>query len=167
MNRYKKNWKVESGILALDYMIDNGEYDYSCDTWGNTLRSSHYHSMKGLSGQIKYHKETFVVAHHSGRQGIGGMDEGSPSFVSIIRIRSRLINKEKAPLYSYDIWCEGYQATGESGRAHLMSENVSGRDFKNACCKHFKKDNKFNKDRLSYWAYKLYDNEIDAKKSFG
>lgn len=70
----------------------------------------------------------------------------------------------------YEIWSEGYEATGESGEAYCHGIG-EGKDFKDAC-KNFAKEDKdfafyFNENSMSYWGCKLFDNEFEARKSFG
>lgn len=88
----------------------------------------------------------------------------------------------------YEIWIEGYAATGESGSAHFIGKSF-GKDFRDACIGFtypediirewdgaiLKKkgdplpldtDRKGNIE-LSIWACRLFDNEAEARKSFG
>lgn len=90
-------------------------------------------------------------------------------------------------LKEYEVWMEGYAATGESGGAHLVGK-VSARNFSQAChilmCRqymeHVEKINNpayseytdpgrwdYDPSRKSYWGCRLYWNEHLAKKSFG
>lgn len=80
----------------------------------------------------------------------------------------------------FTVWSEGYAATGEHGTATMMGTS-SGLDFKDACVKLFKqlaeerpteKERKeyerlFDPEKLTFWACKLFDNEEEARKSFG
>jgi len=67
----------------------------------------------------------------------------------------------------YEIWSEGYQATGDSSGACFHGK-VLATSFKEACIKHFGINNiYFDEDRLSFWGCKLFDNEIEARKNFG
>jgi len=70
----------------------------------------------------------------------------------------------------FDIWAEGYRATGQSsGATYLGSEKAE--TFRQACKKHARKDSQFNyyfnEESMTYWGCKLFDNERDARKSFG
>lgn len=84
----------------------------------------------------------------------------------------------------YEIWMEGFAATGQSQGASYIGR-ASGKDFNDAC-KNFRYsknitnwDNEViveegeplklddNRDYPSIWACRLYDNEADARKSFG
>lgn len=71
-------------MKAFDHMIKEGLYKYSTDTWGATTSAQNYESMHGLSGQVNYNDEIFVVSHKSG--GGAGMGAYPPS-VHIIRIK--------------------------------------------------------------------------------
>lgn len=76
----------------------------------------------------------------------------------------------KETIKQYQIWTEGYAATGESSRAiyHGISK---GETFKQAVENYIKENNwdekLYNSDKLTYWGCKFYDNENDARKSFG
>jgi hypothetical protein len=69
----------------------------------------------------------------------------------------------------YEIWSEGYAATGQrSGAVHMGTAN--GNTFRDACDNLFNNlqdRGYYNSDRGSYWACKLFDNEADARNSFG
>lgn len=67
---------------------------------------------------------------------------------------------------TYAIWSEGYRATSEVGDATFHGE-AKGTSFKDACENFFKKDPYFDAVRLTYWGCELFDNEEDARKSFG
>ena len=69
----------------------------------------------------------------------------------------------------YEIWCEGYRATGESGGATLMGTSRAG-NFRDACISFFagRRDGfNFNVDHLTYWGCSLYPDEAHAAVSFG
>lgn len=69
----------------------------------------------------------------------------------------------------YEIWCEGYAATGEHAPANLYGI-AEGDTFREAAISLLGDKLDKNDDgtyRLSIWACKLYDNEIDARKNFG
>lgn len=66
----------------------------------------------------------------------------------------------------FEIWSEGYAMTGDHGGAHLMGKAI-GRTFQEACDNYFKKDRDYKSKRLTYWGCRLYNNEKDARKSFG
>jgi hypothetical protein len=71
---------------------------------------------------------------------------------------------------NYEIWSEGYRATGESSGAcfHSMS---TGETFKEAVDAYAEKDEEFKKyydrETMTYWGCNLFDNERDARKTFG
>lgn len=70
----------------------------------------------------------------------------------------------------YQIWTEGYAATGESSGAiyHGLSK---GKTFKQAVENFIEENNwdkkLYNSEKLTYWGCKFYDNESDARKTFG
>jgi len=90
-------------------------------------------------------------------------------------------------LKEYEVWMEGYAATGESGTANLVGK-TKARNFAQAChilmceekLKNIAEENKpnnndyvtagrwdYNPNRLSYWGRKLYWSYELASKSFG
>lgn len=75
----------------------------------------------------------------------------------------------------YEIWSEGYLCTGMEGvpaKADFHGR-FEGETFQDACDKWAEtlKDEYsrscYDRDRLVYWGCKLFDNEDDARKSFG
>ena len=73
-------------IKVLDFMMEARMSEYHCDPWYAEPGASNYNSGRHLSGQISYKGEIFVVTQMAGRHGSGGMDEGSPASMTIIRI---------------------------------------------------------------------------------
>lgn len=73
-------------------------------------------------------------------------------------------------LKEYNIWSEGYIATGGSGKAYFHSKQ-EGLNFKDACKKFAEKDKDFAKyfdeKRMTYWGCKLFADESLARESFG
>jgi len=81
------NTPMVISIKALDHMIDDGLSEYRCDPWCRVPMNEHFASLKDIKGQVNYKDEIFVVTHNAGSRGMGGMDQGSPESVSIIKIR--------------------------------------------------------------------------------
>jgi hypothetical protein len=89
-------------------------------------------------------------------------------------------------LKEYEVWMEGYRATGEEGPAHLVGR-THARNFRQACniimCTQYlrrvteennpafkgyaEKDWCYNPSNLSFWGCGLYMDEKRAKQSFG
>lgn len=74
-------------IAAFEYMIKRKIYNYHCDPWYTEPGPTHYESVATIQGQISYKNEIFVVCQESGHSGHGGMDEGSPPSVTIVRVK--------------------------------------------------------------------------------
>jgi len=71
-------------MKALDYMIKEGLYEYSTDTWGGDDRTEDYYSVMESKGQVNYKDEVFVITHTDG----GGAGMGAyPPTASILRIK--------------------------------------------------------------------------------
>jgi hypothetical protein len=85
----------------------------------------------------------------------------------------------------YEIWIEGYAATGESSTASYIGKAM-GDTFEDACNNFEYPEDEFNMGikvhskgeklpldekghggKPSIWACRLFDNEADARKSFG
>lgn len=74
-------------IACLDHMIDDNIAKYHCAPWSYSPINEHYHEMQSVrGGQVNYRGHIFVVTHLPGRRGLGGMDDGSPESVNIIKI---------------------------------------------------------------------------------
>jgi hypothetical protein len=69
----------------------------------------------------------------------------------------------------YQVWCEGYQTSGNSDTAVLEGE-IRAESFTEACIKLLGDRLDKNPDgsyRLSRWGCRLFDNEAEARASFG
>lgn len=79
----------------------------------------------------------------------------------------------------FDIWTEGYLATGMEGipaRAQKLASNIEADNFINAVKKWYKSEpdasSRFGdlsiRDNKAYiWGCRIFDNETDARKSYG
>lgn len=69
----------------------------------------------------------------------------------------------------YQVWIEGFLATGEHARASLIGE-VEANSFQEACdalCGKYTVHNEnYNRENRTVWGCRLFDNEADARKSF-
>ncbi len=69
----------------------------------------------------------------------------------------------------FQVWAEGYQATGNSSRAQLLG-SATAETFQGACDIVMRKDGLreyYDPKRLSFWGCRLFDNEADARSAFG
>jgi hypothetical protein len=68
----------------------------------------------------------------------------------------------------FQIWSEGFMANGGGGTAVLMGE-AEGETFLEACNTFIAGDKLYrvSDGRPLHWACMLFDNEADARKSFG
>ena len=78
---------VIKAIDVLDYMLKGDLFDYSCDVWGGPVKAEHYKSLKEFNGQVNYKDNIFVITRYSAKNGMGGMDQGSPAGVHILKIK--------------------------------------------------------------------------------
>ena len=72
---------------------------------------------------------------------------------------------------SYDIWVEGYSITGGGGTAQRIC-SYTGNNFKDACKRandagKFSGYGNYDSQGNSLWGCRLFDNEMDARRSFG
>lgn len=69
---------------------------------------------------------------------------------------------------TYEIWAEGFAATGQAGPASLLGVG-KGDTFQEAVRNWGEENCDPNLDiyNLTYWGCGLFDNEEDARKSFG
>lgn len=66
----------------------------------------------------------------------------------------------------YSIWMEGFNITGSIARASFVG-TFEANSFKEACQKAFKDKSYYDSESNTYYGCHLYDNESDARKSFG
>ena len=71
----------------------------------------------------------------------------------------------------YAVWMEGYCTQGNSSKAKMIGMSRAD-SFQEACevaytDKDGKVDELFDPERLTYWGCRLFDNEREARKSFG
>lgn len=68
------------------------------------------------------------------------------------------------------IWSEGFVATGESGTAFHHGD-AAGATLQEACDALAARDPKFrahyDRTRMTFWGCRLFDNETDARRSYG
>ncbi len=82
--------------------------------------------------------------------------------------------KESSNLQEFEIWMEGYAATGQSGTARLIGKG-KGVNFDEAVRDYMSRtpgngiEQRLVKEKIiwSIWACSLYNNEKDARKAFG
>lgn len=70
---------------------------------------------------------------------------------------------------NYEIWSEGYAITGNRSDAQYHGI-FSGETFEEAClawAKTVSQPELYDVQNNSYWGCRLFDNEFDARKSFG
>lgn len=66
----------------------------------------------------------------------------------------------------FQVWVEGYAATGESAKAALLGV-IQADSFQEACDKVGSHRKDYNAERREVWGCRLFDNEADARKAFG
>lgn len=69
----------------------------------------------------------------------------------------------------YEIWVEGYAATGEMSGASLLAKQ-KGKSWVDAVSRYMEKNPgriRIDERGFTDWGCRLFDNEADARKSFG
>lgn len=85
--------------------------------------------------------------------------------------KSLKIIKDKyliANLKTFEVWAEGYSATGDNQGASFHG-NWQAETFKEACAKWAEgvMEGYYNAENNTFWGCRLFDNEEDARRSFG
>ena len=80
--------------------------------------------------------------------------------------QEEILKAIRAEMKCYNIWMEGFCATGAKAQASFIG-TVEANSFVEACQKAFEKDPYYNSAQNTYYGCGLYDNEADARKSFG
>jgi hypothetical protein len=75
---------------------------------------------------------------------------------------------DERPVKLWELWSEGYSATGQSSRATFHGE-VYATSFLEACRKRFKRDDYYDERNgcPTYWGCRLFDNQAEARRAFG
>jgi hypothetical protein len=72
----------------------------------------------------------------------------------------------------FSVWLEGYQVTGNKDEARLVG-TVEAPTFADACAEVMSKPpwnddpSLFNREALTYWGCRLFDNEAAAREAYG
>jgi hypothetical protein len=74
---------------------------------------------------------------------------------------------KEAEMAKWDIWAEGYSATGDRSGASLVKAEVEAPTFMEACDTVLGNDPLYSREALTHWGCRLFDNEQDARKRFG
>ena len=69
-------------------------------------------------------------------------------------------------LKTYDVWMEGYRVLGNEQGAELLG-SATAETFKEACDIVCMGDDHYDSYAGEVWGCRLYDNEEEARKSFG
>ena len=69
-----------------------------------------------------------------------------------------------------DIWVEGWRSSdGHAPAQHVAT--MAGASLQEACDAYAEVDSEwkrhYDRDRMTYWGCRLFDNETDARKDFG
>lgn len=80
---------------------------------------------------------------------------------------SRPNRKPKPPTPVFDVWIEGYAATGGSSRALFLGKHAA-ETFELACIEACRaREMPHDPHNNTVWGCRMFDNEEDARKEFG
>jgi hypothetical protein len=89
---------------------------------------------------------------------------------TLVREEADFIKIDQNQETRFEIWAEGYRASGDSAPAHLVGTSY-GKSFKEAVERYADSDISFrmnyDPDKMTHWGCNLFDNETDAKKVYG
>lgn len=96
------------------------------------------------------------------------------TLVDKITVSRQVVEVQKTPtvvppegvMAEREVWEEGFVISGESGKAHLTGR-VRATSFQEACDMLYAGKSTYNSEKCTYWGCRLFDNETDARKSFG
>jgi hypothetical protein len=111
--------------------------------------------------------DSFIIVRRHGRQRVV---RPAPVTGSIPReaIRAAIKEADSSGKRRFDIWIEGYRVNGNSSTARLLGTVEAG-TFREAVLAWYRDHPSptFNPDTLIEWGLWHFDNEADARKSFG
>lgn len=133
--------------------------------------------------EIRYREKlaNLVYGYSSGKEPVTtSLDSKHPAELDFdAKGEVRGISSDCAIVREYEIWSEGYAATGERGYAFFHGK-MTGKSFNEACIRFFEmKDSDFRNgmdaenaelfdaEQLTYWGCRLFPTEAEARKSFG
>ena len=71
-----------------DIIREKGEQGFTCHTWGNEEIAWYYNELKDHSaGFYSLDGRLYEISFTSARNGMGGMDQGSPATARIVQIK--------------------------------------------------------------------------------
>lgn len=110
------------------------------------------------------------AAEHIGWAGMSMIDQYA---VYDLRPINALIDGSKVPM-TWDIWSEGYRATGEHATAKLVASGIEAETFQDAVLQWADSpaawedmDRHFNRETLVYWNCRFFPTEDEARRSHG
>jgi hypothetical protein len=107
------------------------------------------------------------------KMAIDGLNSGYIECCPEDNVQAATFDEKGNLIREFEIWMEGYIATGESGTAKMIGKGT-GRTFDEAIMDYMTKNpnhgiekNTRGRSNWAIWACCLFDNETDARKSFG
>lgn len=87
------------------------------------------------------------------------------------KLEPKLLTEKSEDYKEWEVWTEGFMVTGNTEVAQFHGK-FKGRNFREAVLQYKNSVSKetqsfIDLDRMSYWGCRFFDNERDARKSFG
>lgn len=133
------------------------------------------HGLNGLTGEaileaVKHRLETFQTGPFACHENALAAEHIGKALEALYSRGRRVAQPNQQPTVKpYTVWMEGFAATGQNSRASLVG-TVEATSFQEACEKLYETatdKSYWNKEKTAIWGCRLFDNEADARKSFG
>ena len=92
------------------------------------------------------------------------LEEGDRGYKAVKALLEDLRSLKPRDSGIYEVWCEGHKALGSSSSAYKIGVTKAA-SCEAACDWLCRNDPNYSNGRI--WGCKLYDNELDARASFG
>lgn len=166
----KIDWMVNDLVTRRDIRQMVGWYNWTEAERHAFIDNRYPHGAKYMpvSQEVQLNNVADANAH---RQMLKELEKmGYTNFeqvMTLLRLKRHEVLQER----EFQIWAEGYQATGEHGEARLVGTQKAY-SFHDACTMYYETQDAsakayWNPDRTAIWGCRLFDNEVDARKSFG
>lgn len=112
---------------------------------------------------LRFYNSKGWINPNSG-QVMGTLTKEWPSIAYFNEIKQGILDATDGKS-DYEVWMGGYSATGEHSKAKFIGK-VKAETFQKACDFHYIDNPAYDRDKLSVWGCRLFNNENDARKSF-
>lgn len=173
------NNKLDYWMLNTIHFSLQKEYERHLDTSGTRTVLQYLATNQGIQ-KAKAHEEEL----QGNKSTLLGQIWQTMKRIEEIREQITQVALPEQAGREYEIWMEGYSATGESAGAQMIGKAIGSSfdeavtNYMNKTAKHgievngrerYRTDEDYKNRRSNWniWACSLFDNEADARKSFG